>query len=227
MSARLLLRYCSFLALTLGLITSGHAEILIYRARLTSVTREADSGVKAGTPMPTGMALLIAFDLNTDFWEEPEGATEITVYENRGKKSHLVEFSESRSYTKFGYYAKGSKYFFFHGDFQESGSMDFGASQVQGAVRKNVVVGGKVGKASVPSDMVVTHVRGDGEIFKKFTFSGKYDQVLTVAVNNHLSEAGFQSAEGAGYSADIRRGMEWLANTYMPQNFKDPWPFTE
>jgi hypothetical protein len=228
MKRRFLLIAITLLSLVGGLTESSRAEILIYRARLTSVTREGDSGLKVGTPMPTGMALLVALDLNTDFWEEAaESALDIDVYENRGKKSYSTHVSGSRSYTKFGYYARGSKFYLFGGNFQESGSMDHGSVQAQGRVRTNVLVGGLRVKASIPSDTVVTQVRGDAEIFKKFVFSLKYDQVLTVAVNNHLAIDGFQSREGAGYSADIRRGMAWLADTYMPQNFKDPWPFND
>jgi hypothetical protein len=228
MTRRLSILAATIVSLLGGLTEFSKAEILVYRARLTSVTREGDSGLKVGTPMPTGMARLVALDLNTDFWEEAaESALSIEVYENRGKKSYSTHFAESRSYTKFGFYARGAKFYLFGGNFKESGSMDHGSVQAQGRVRTNVVIGGRRGKASVPSDTVVTQVRGDAEIFKKFVFSLKYDQALTVAVNNYLSIDGFQSAEGAGYSADIRRGMAWLADTYLPQNFKDVWPFDD
>jgi hypothetical protein len=231
MKRRLSILAATIVSLLGGLTESSKAEILIYRARLTAVSREDDSGVKKGSPMPTGMSLLMAFDLNTDYWEQPEGTNEIYIYEGKisGKtvKSFSVEPSTSRSYTKFGYYAKKSKFFLFYGDFEDSGSMDLGALQLQGGLKKNVTIGGNLGKASIPSDTVATLVRGDGDIFKKFTFSLKFDPKLTGEVNNYLKEEGFQSSEGAGQSEDIQRGMTWLSESYLPENFADEWPFSE
>ena len=210
------------------------AEVLVYRCRLTSALREGDFGAKSEGAMPSSLSFLEFIDLDTDCWFAGDESQSIYLNESKTNKSYYASPSEnSKSFTKFGFYANGKKFFLFGSDWGYPESLssglikfntDFGCFQTFGACSTNVDIGTR--KSSVPKDMVVTMLRGDAELFKKFVFSVKYDSILTKASNQYLRSAGINSDE-SGTSKAIPAAQRWLVSEYLPSRYPNPYPFSE
>jgi hypothetical protein len=211
-----------------------HAEVLVYRIRLTSATSEADSGVKSEPAMPASMSLLAFIDLDTDCWTLGQDNRDIYLNDSPSNKSFSTENPDnSSSFMKFGFYARGTKYFLFGGDWGYPEPLtkglirvntDFGTFQTQGVCVPNVDIGTK--KSPIPADTVVTMLRGDAENFKKFVFSLKFDSSMTKDVNLYLKSKGIRSSV-SGQSKSIPAAKGWLMSTYLPKKYPGKFPYDE
>lgn len=208
-----------------------HAEVLVYRVRATSYVREGDSGSSSSSPMAAPHAYLAFIDLDTDYWTTSIGDLDIEINDSPSNKSFYSEASGSSGYSKFGFYAKGTKYYMFGADWGHPETLssglirvntDHGAFQTQGTCRMNVDIGTK--KSPVPNDTVVTVLRGDAGTMTKGVFSLKFDSTITRAANVYLKSKGIRSSQ-SGVSTSVPAVSSWLVSTYLPKYFPGKFPY--
>jgi len=224
-----------------------HAQVLVFRYRLTSRVSETADGVSRGSGGPSTLSALMMLDLDTDYvveanenadrqWatpriqlnEKPRSGTKTAEYSFRADDDRNSDSLAAWRQIKFEFYGKNdAKFYLFYQDFDDYGAfgVDHGSFSCNGLCKLGVNIGG--GRtSSVPRDFMATQKRGDNKEFKSFVFSVKYDATLTTAVNDYLSANNIRSTKGARVSVSIPAATDWLINTYLPPRYPAVFPYS-